>query len=191
MDKDNRNENNINVPLNATPGTAMLSAGDEKRSVNRRDFLIKGGFLIGAGFVLPTLSSLITSCESDELIPPPPPSLDVRLSDYPELLKTDGTGIAKVTVKTPSTSVSVIIRRLSANEFIIVQSNCTHQGDSELTPPSSPDGNIVCPRHLAEFSMQADKKGKLVKNPQSVSASDLKVYRYTFANGILTIDFKG
>jgi nitrite reductase/ring-hydroxylating ferredoxin subunit len=156
------------------------------KGVNRRDFLKKGSFLIGAGFALPTLSSLMMSCETDELLPSPPPSLAVRLSDYPELLKTDGSGIAKVTDKTSSTSV--IVRRLTTDEFIIVQSSCTHQS-AELNLPISKDGNIVCPLHNAEFSLQKDNKGQLVKNPQSVSASNLRVYNYTYNNGILTIYF--
>ena len=166
----------------------------DKTNKNRREFLKKSGVLLGVGATATSLSSLIISCK-DETIPLPPSdaTYNIEVKDYPELLVVDS--VLKCLAKNsndPNTTLSVIIRVLQDDKFIIVQHNCTHQGDQELPASINNDGNIICPRHRATYSMLQATPGELVANPNNVNATDLKLYKYNYkkAKGVIEISLK-
>jgi nitrite reductase/ring-hydroxylating ferredoxin subunit len=146
---------------------------NNKLTEQRRDFLKKAGALLGAGAAVTSLSSLIVGCKDETIpLPPPPPpgsNYQVDLSAYPAL-ETVGTIL----------TCQAIVKRDDADKFIIVQNNCSHQGDQELPPTVNGKGHIVCPRHLAEFSLNTGDAGALAANPQGVAAKALKVYGYEY-----------
>ena len=158
---------------------------NKKLTEQRRDFLKKAGALIGAGAAVTSLSSLIVGCKDETIpLPPPPPpgsNYQVDLSAYPAL-ETAGTILTCTAVLSTDASklIKVIVKREDANTFIIVQNNCSHQGDQELPAAVNGSGNIVCPRHLAEFSLNKANAGVLAANPQGVAAKALKVYGYEY-----------
>lgn len=153
----------------------------EKNNSNRREFLKRAGLLFGAGVTATSLSSLIVACK-DETIPlPPKGSYNISLNDYPELA-TVGTiarcdGIFNLD---PAQKLTVLIRVLPDDKFVIVQSGCSHQADQAL--PTDVNGSVhtVCPRHSAAFSLNEADAGKLVDNPKGVPAGDLKVFTYEY-----------
>jgi Rieske Fe-S protein len=161
---------------------------NKNNSDNRREFLKKAGVLLGAGITVTSLSSLIVSCEKDELLPAPPvgSSATINLADYPSLLSVGGFAIC--TIKTPQ-ELSYMVKRESSTEFLIFQTLCPHQGEPLLLPDKA-GANIFCPRHNVEFSPLKDSKGNVVKNPQGVSVGALKsnyTYEYDSAKNILKI----
>lgn len=146
----------------------------------RRDFLKKAGVLLGAGLSVTSLSSLIVSCEKDEILPPPPPgsNVTIKLSDYPSLLNVGG--IVKVSVTVP-TSLTFIVKRESEKEFLIFEALCPHQGEELIPDPDKTGKKIFCPRHAVDFSAEKNNKGIVLNNPQGVRVDNLKTdYSYEF-----------
>lgn len=152
----------------------------EKDNNQRRDFLKRAGMLLGAGLSVTSLSSLIVSCEKDEILPPPPPgsNVTIKLSDYPSLLTVGG--IQKVSVKTPS-SLMFIVKRESEKEFLIFEALCPHQGEELIPDPDKTGKKINCPKHAVDFSTLKADKGQVISNPQAVNVDALKTdYSYEF-----------
>lgn len=152
----------------------------EKENKARREFLKKAGVMLGAGLSVTSLSSLIISCEKDEILPPPPPgsNVTIKLSDFPSLLNVGG--IAKVSVTVP-TNLILIIKREAEKEFLIFQAICPHQGEELIPDPDKSGKKIFCPRHSVDFSAEKTNKGDVINNPQGVRVSSLKTdYIYEF-----------
>jgi nitrite reductase/ring-hydroxylating ferredoxin subunit len=156
---------------------------NNKNTEQRRDFLKKAGALIGAGAAITSLSSLIVGCKDETIpLPPPPPpgsNYQISLASYPSL-ETVGTIVTCQAILSTDASkmIKVIVKREDADNFIIIQSGCSHQGDQELPAAVNTSGNVVCPRHLAEFSLNKANAGVLTVNPQGVAAKALKVYNH-------------
>jgi len=153
----------------------------KNQNSNRREFLKKAGLLFGAGAAVTSLSSLIVGCK-DETIPlPPTGSYNISLVDYPDLEVVDSVVKCDAVFNLdPAQKLTVIVRSLAGDKFVIVQSQCSHQGDQPLPGEMSVNGNVVCPRHLAEFSLKEADPGVLVVNPNNISAPGLKVYNYEY-----------
>lgn len=156
-----------------------------KNKENRRDFLKKAGLLFGAGAAATSLSSLIVGCQDETIpLPPPPPpgsNYEIDVTKYPDLLTVGSILKCDAVLSTDaSQKLTVIVKSEPNDEFIIVQSNCAHQGDQELPAQVNAAGHIVCPRHLLEFSMNKDDAGVIAANPQGVRAGGLKAYGYTY-----------
>ncbi len=152
----------------------------EKENKARRDFLKKAGIMLGAGLSVTSLSSLIVSCEKDEILPPPPPGSNVaiKLSDYPSLLNVGG--MAKVSITKP-TSMMFIVKRESEKEFLIFEAFCPHQGEELIPDPDKTGKKIFCPKHTVDFSAEKNNKGTVVNNPQGVRVNSLKSdYNYEY-----------
>lgn len=158
-----------------------------KEQTTRREFLRYVGSFFASGLVLSATYPILTSCEKDESLPTPPPgsNITINLNDHPELKIFPS--IKKFTFQTP-VNLSIIVKRIEEIKFIVFSGLCPHQGvDLEL--PNSADGNLLCPRHKAEFSTLETTKGKVVANPQGVKVGDLPMYQTEFdpAKNVLTI----
>ena len=157
----------------------------DKTNKNRRDFLKRAGLLLGIGASATSLSSLVIACR-DETVPlSPPPSegdtYNIYIKDYPDLKVVGSILKCNSVLSSDSTKIlPVIVKVLPDDKFIIVQHNCTHQGDQELPARVNNKNQIVCPRHFATYSMLETQPGKLVANPNNVNATDLKVYKYEY-----------
>jgi len=152
----------------------------EKENKARRDFLKKAGVMLGAGLSVTSLSSLIVSCEKDEILPPPPPgtNIQIKLSDYPSLLNVGG--MAKVSITKPS-NMMFIIKREGEKEFLIFEALCPHQGEELIPDPDKTGKKIFCPRHTVDFSAEKNNKGIVISNPQGVRVDALKTdYSYEY-----------
>lgn len=152
----------------------------EKENKARRDFLKKAGVMLGAGLSVTSLSSLIVSCEKDEILPPPPPgtNIQIKLSDYPSLLNVGG--MAKVSITKPS-NMMFIVKRESEKEFLIFDAICPHQGEELIPDPDKTGKKIFCPRHTVDFSAEKNNKGIVISNPQGVRVDALKTdYSYEY-----------
>lgn len=153
-------------------------------SENRREFLQKAGLLFGAGAAFTSLSSLIVSCEHDEIPAAPPANgtVNISLSDYPDLMNVGG--IAKVTGKVvgSSSTATFDVRRISDTEFVALETTCPHLG-ADLLLPATGKTRLVCPLHSAEFSTDKADAGVAVANPSNISdftgATPKKLKSYT------------
>ncbi len=156
---------------------------ENKYSEQRRDFLKKAGFLIGAGASVSALSSLIVGCKDETILTPlPKPGAKyiVDLSKYSALAAEGGIATVSASQSDDTTKVlTFIVRRFADNKFIVVQSACSHQSDRELNPVADADGNTHCPRHAAVFSLNLDTPGAVVDG-KGVTSAPLKSYVYTF-----------
>ncbi len=158
-----------------------------KNTQNRREFLRYVGSFFISGVVVSTVYPILTSCEKDESLPLPPPgsTLEIKLSDYPELNQYPS--IKKFVFQKP-TPITIIVKRFSQTEFVVFSAFCPHQG-VELNIPSKPDANILCPKHFTEFSTIQNTAGYVVANPQGVKVGNLPTYHseYDATKNILTI----
>ncbi len=164
---------------------------------NRREFLKKAGFLLGAGVTATSLSSLVVSCRDETIpLPPPPPpgaTYNIKVSDYPNLGVVDSIVKCEAVLSTdPSFKILVIVRVLPEDKFLIVSALCSHQSDQELPSQANEQLHLVCPRHLAEFSLKTDEAGELVVDPNNVNSGPLKVYDYEYKKeeGIIVLDIE-
>ncbi|ROL57964.1 hypothetical protein D9V87_09050 [Bacteroidetes/Chlorobi group bacterium MS-B_bin-24] len=164
-----------------------MKENNTKKVQSRREFLRYAGSFFISGLVVSSIYPILTSCEKDESLPPPPrgSSITIDLSEHPELKQIPS--ISKLSFQKP-VSLTIIIKRTSKSEFVVFSAFCPHQG-VELEVPSNPDGNIRCPKHFAEFSTSLSTAGFLVANPQGVKVGNLSTYHYEFdaAKNILTI----
>lgn len=151
---------------------------------NRREFLIAAGSLIGAGALTASLSSFLTSCEKDQVLPPPQPTGQVILdiTAYPELMNNGGiikTTLKDKTGKPLNNGNPVIIKRHDDNTFTALDSICPH-ALCEVDLPTSPTADIDCPCHHVEFSTQ---DGSITKKPIPASVSPLTRFAAQFDSG--------
>lgn len=173
----------VTVPLGLYKfifGIKIMEKEMKKENKARREFLKKAGVMLGAGLTVTSLSSLIVSCEKDEILPPPPPgsNVTIKLSDYPSLLNVGG--IVKVSVSVP-TNLMFIIKREGEKEFLIFEALCPHQGEELIPDPDKTGKKIFCPRHTVDFSAEKSNKGSVINNPQGVRVGSLKSdYNYEF-----------
>ncbi len=155
----------------------MNKKNQEKQST-RREFLRYVGSFFASGLVISATYPILTSCEKDESLPAPPPgsNITIFLKDHPEL--NTFPSIKKFTFQTP-VNLSIIVKRNAEKKFLVFSGLCPHQGvDLEL--PKSADGNLLCPRHKAEFSTLESTKGEVVANPQGVKVGVLPLYQSEF-----------
>ncbi|MBM2814200.1 MAG: Rieske protein [Ignavibacteria bacterium] len=152
----------------------------------RREFLKSAGALLGAGLAFTSFSSLLCSCENDQYIfnpPPPPTSIDIDLSKYPNLGADGGAVIDNFsyTVEGKTYTLRLAIARKSSTEYIIVAANCTHQG-----VPLNLGEPLVCPLHSAKFNLAKDPPGKVAETAGQ-KVTDLKTYESKVKGGTLII----
>ncbi len=157
---------------------------NEKHSPDRRNFLKAAGMILGSGVAAGFLGAALVSCERDE-IPPglkPGETAEVDISQIP-VLSTIG-GVAKISVK----GSRFIVKRNTAEEFLVFSAICPHQG-CELDLPAQPNGGAPCPCHAVVFSLAKGESGKILSNPQGVSSGPLPALNSTFdaAKNILKI----
>lgn len=151
----------------------------------RREFLKSSGKVAGFGIFAAAFSSVINSCEQDELPPKPPSGLSfqVDLNTHPELLAIGGFKV--LTIDKLNGGDPVIIKHNPDDTFMVIDGLCRHQ-NCNLEMPSDPNGNMVCMCHHAVFSLV---DGKVVDNKGFSTAADLTHYKteYNSSNKILTI----
>ncbi len=153
-----------------------------EENLQRRNFLKKTGILISSGFALPLLSPLMNACDS---IPnkhnDSPIKYEIDINKYP------GLSIPETVVRCKAHKIAntnkyivVIVRVLPNHQFIVVQSNCTHQKDQILPANNNKEHNIICPRHQTVFSLNTDSAGRIVANPNNIETEPLKEYNYEY-----------
>ncbi|MFN3781607.1 MAG: Rieske 2Fe-2S domain-containing protein [Candidatus Kapaibacteriota bacterium] len=150
----------------------------KQETQTRREFLRYVGSFFASGLIISSTYPILTSCEKDESLPAPPPgsNITIFLKDHPEL--NTFPSIKKFTFQTP-VNISIIVKRIAEKKFLVFSGLCPHQGvDLEL--PKNADGNLLCPRHKAEFSTSEATGGKLAANPQGVKVGDLPLYQTEF-----------
>lgn len=151
--------------------------------LGRREFLQKSIGLSGLALGITTIGISLTGCEQDELPFNPSGIQTIRLSDYPQLSAVGGSA----TIKFKKFSFFVIVIRKANDEFLVVNSTCTHQGCTVDAPRSEFD-NLLCPCHGSEFSRE---DASVVWFAEGGTPRPLKRYQNTFdtTSQTLQIDF--
>jgi cytochrome b6-f complex iron-sulfur subunit len=128
----------------------------------RRDFLFRlsygGACMLCAGAV----TAFLTGCDAEDN---PSPVSSVPVTDSPVIdlniettLQSVG-GAVKKRFASLNSGRTIVIVRVSAQEFIALAAQCTHQG----TEVNLPSGNImVCPNHGSKFNAST---GSVVQGP--------------------------
>jgi len=150
---------------------------------NRRKFLKKAGLLLGAGFTLPVLGNMVTSCDSNEgpLINSKN-SLIISVADYPELTEIGGS--VKVRSNDFNYGRHVIVIKIETLTYKTFTSKCTHQG-CEVNLPVN--GEIFCECHGSVFS---DIDGSILQKPsggESILPLPILTNQFNTEKGLLTI----
>ena len=125
----------------------------------RREFLVTSGKLAGLGICTCLFGSIMAACDNDGETATAPnqpkpenyPVLDISL--YPALASVGGivmTMVMDKTGKPVNTGNPMIIYRLEATKFIVLDSICRHAG-YQVTLPTAPGQDYVCPAHQAKF----------------------------------------
>lgn len=81
----------------------------------------------------------------------------------------------------------IIINRISATEYVAVNSSCLHEGAIIGRLIGGLTGRMTCPRHSSQYEIH----GICTRNPNSASGfvgQSLQTYPTSVANGILTIE---
>ena len=139
--------------------------------ISRADFMKKAGLSIG-GILL--LNCLQACAPEDDVIPAPGPgtgtggtaldfTLDLNMASNASLRNVGGFLVVS--------SQRVIVVRLANNNFLAVQSNCTHQGTTVTYRSGTND--FFCPNHGSVFS----SSGSVVTGP---ATTPLRVYKFSF-----------
>lgn len=153
----------------------------------RRDFIKKTGAFIGLGILTPSIASVVTSCEKDEVVSlPPPDTYDIDISKYPPLMTVGGMLSVSITLNNGSNK-GLVIRRDSEDEFTVLDSLCRHQG-CVVELPNEPTGDLLCPCHNVTFSFDT---GEVKDKPISDAVPDLlpiKVFEFDKQNNILKLE---
>jgi nitrite reductase/ring-hydroxylating ferredoxin subunit len=151
----------------------------------RRKFLISTGKVAGFGLFAGAFSSVITSCEQDELPPKPPSGLtfEVDLNVHTELLVAGGFKV--LTIPKLNGGDPVVIKHNADDTFLVIDGLCRHQ-NCNLEMPATVEGSMRCICHSATYSL-AD--GKVIDNKGFSTAVDLASYKneYNSSKKILTI----
>lgn len=164
-----------------------------EKNKDRRNFMKKAGAFIGLGVLAPTLGSVATSCERDEvqvIDPPEPTTYDINLNDYPALKTVGGDAAFSLDLVDEDGNVyqklSIVAKRVSEDEFWVLDALCRHQG-CDVILPDSPDGDLVCPCHNVYFDFET---GEVTDSPISDHVPDLKqikVFGFDKENNILKL----
>ena len=126
---------------------------------DRREFIKKAGAVFGIGVFGTSFATIINSCERDEVVKYEPDTVDVDISQYPQLANIGG--MAKVDVELDNGQIkTIVIRRDSETEFTVLDALCRHQ-NCIVNLPDSPDGKILCPCHQVTFNFDT---GKVIDN---------------------------
>jgi nitrite reductase/ring-hydroxylating ferredoxin subunit len=151
----------------------------------RREFLITTGKVAGFGLFAGAFSSIITSCEQDELPPKPPPGANivVDINSHPEILASGTYKIFSDPKLQLNAGSPVIIKHLENDVFFVMDGVCRHNGGNvDIRTPSN---DMICNLHSAIFSFE---DGKVLDN-KSFNVPDMKIFEteYNAANKLLTI----
>ena len=93
---------------------------------DRREFIKKAGAVFGIGVFGTSFATIINSCERDEVVKYEPDTVDVDISQYPQLANIGG--MAKVDVELDNGQIkTIVIRRDSETEFTVLDALCRHQ----------------------------------------------------------------
>ena len=155
---------------------------------SRRAFLRTATTSVGLVLSASAISSIIAGCETDETpAGPTGRSFEVDVSTYPELAAVGGITIDIIDELNGSNPI--FLSRVSDTAYAAFSAVCTHQGCTVQTPF---DDTLPCecPCHGAQYSRT---DGKIVRQPSTGSATDLKLYQTSFnaSTNILTItDFR-
>ncbi|MDT3738210.1 MAG: Rieske 2Fe-2S domain-containing protein [Candidatus Kapabacteria bacterium] len=136
----------------------------------RREFLITTGKVAGFGLFAGAFSSVITSCEQDELPPKPKPgeSVDLDLTQYPTLLVAGSAEV--ITIEKINGGSPILVKHNADGTFTVMDALCRHQNCNLILPGTS-EGMLVCACHQATYSY-AD--GKVIDNKGFATAVDLQ-----------------
>lgn len=152
----------------------------------RRDFIKKTGTVFTFGVFASTFSSVINSCDKNEIAPAPDPvTVDIDITKYPNLMIPGNFQLIELNLE-GGRKQKIIINRIDDNNFVALDTICKHQG-CEVTPPDSPTKDIMCYCHNVSFDL---KNGKVKVKPISDHVPDLinfKVFSFDAANNILKV----
>ena len=147
----------------------------------RRIFLQRALTAAGLTLSASAISTILTSCETDEAAQPTPPSQGVlvKIADYHEL--TGAGTIAKAEIPGLNDGIRIFISQVEAEKFAVFSALCTHAGCIVDLPKNTLD--CVCPCHQSRFSSTT---GAVALGP---APSNLRAFASTFnaASGILTV----
>ncbi len=151
--------------------------------MERRSFLQHIGIITFASFSTLMLSNFIISCEQDEVSSNV--SIEkIKLDDYKALIEIGG--ITAIFFK--NNPKPILVKRISEEEFIVVDRTCTHKGCTVGMPQNNLN-YMECLCHGAKFSVD---DFTVIQNPNDGSQiKPLKRYAYSFnkETNELIIDF--
>lgn len=148
-----------------------------KTHVKGRRVFLRLASLFGISAGSSILSSFFTGCESDTT-KSTDDTYQLDISTIESLAETGGT--AKVSVGDNNNGRKVVVIRSGSSEFVVMTSVCTHQG-CEVNLPDEKSGNLFCPCHNSEFSVN---DGKVLKGP---AESPLRTFDNRFDSGKNTL----
>lgn len=135
--------------------------------IDRKDFMRQVGLSIG-GIIL---MNCLQSCTETEIPDPVDPTNTGKLDITLDLNKTDYSGLKTKGGFAVINASKVIAARTLDDNFIAVQSDCTHQGTTINFRSSTSD--FRCPNHGSTFS----KTGAVTAGPATAA---LKKYNTSF-----------
>ena len=156
----------------------MDSNTKKNNELGRREFL---GKALGATLSLAVVPSILTcACDAfakNEPLSFSPIKVDLTLSKNAPLKNINGSVIV-------STTIRIIITRISDTEFSAVDGSCTHEGFN-LNPFNSTTKLITCTKHTSTF----DEFGKIIHMNNPPNQRSLNRYKATYdGNTIVTIE---
>ena len=141
----------------------MTDTTNETNFITRGDFMKKAGLSIGGILLL----NCLQACSDDTEVTPISPRLDFSL----DLNQNTNSALRSPNGFLVVNSQRVIVVRLANNEFIAVQSNCTHQGVTVAFRANQND--FYCSAHGSSFQLD----GTVINGP---AGSPLRQYKYSF-----------
>ena len=141
----------------------MTDTTNETNFISRGDFMKKAGLSIGGILLL----NCLQACSDDTEVTPISPRLDFSL----DLNQNTNSALRSPNGFLVINSQRVIVVRLANNEFIAVQSNCTHQGVTVAFRANQND--FYCSAHGSSFQLD----GTVINGP---AGSPLRQYKYSF-----------
>ena len=115
---------------------------------SRRDAIKKLGAVLGMGISIPVVSTYLTSC-SDDSSGPSTADFELNLNNV-QGIENPGS-IVKIQNKTDNGPAELFLIRESQTEFLVLSTECTHQG-CLLNLPDEDNDNIWCACHGSVFS---------------------------------------
>lgn len=149
----------------------MTDTTNESNFISRSDFMKKAGLSIGGILLLNCLQACSDEAEVTPVSPTNPSAGSSRLDFTLDLNQNTNSALRSTNGFLVVNSQRVIVVRLANNEFIAVQSNCTHQGVTVAFRANQND--FYCSAHGSAFQLDGT-----VKNGPAGSA--LRQYKYSF-----------